>query len=568
MATARAMGRSKAAANAAAKAYGLVPKKVSTTVSAPGATTAKKQADQVSTAVRAIPLNKRTSITANGTDAARANVNRVSAAIDRVPSKTVTIHTRADLSGANAAWAAWQRIQNKTVVLSTIERRSKASRGTNQAKATGGLLSGPGTGTSDSIPLWASNGEYIVRAAAVRAVGVSTLDHINAQGYASGGVVSPSTVSMGSSSTSWIRAVIAAIVAVTNPLKSLAAASDDAAKKQKAYTAAQAATNKAKKTLDAADKKEATAKKKVDSLESAKKNTDAQYTSRIAAASKSRSALLAQQRSEDASYQKRIAAAQAGVSKARTASARKAAQRQVASLRAQKAANDKEQARELAANSKGGVAKLRAQKAAYDASQTKKITAATTAYTKAKTAATKAEDTYSKKLAASKAAQDASTESTNALKDAQNSLAASVRSTSDNVVSSGITGGSASSWLRNIQKTTQQTSKLTAELQQLRKMGLSEDVISQIEAQDPMAAQYIAQQIIAGGAKMVAQFNAAVKSLRAAGDSYGLFTNTAVKRATGGLVVGPGTGTSDSVHLAASNGEYVVNARATAIPPC
>ena len=34
-------------------------------------------------------------------------------------------------------------------------------------RATGGYVSGPGTGTSDSIPAWLSNGEYVVKAAAV-----------------------------------------------------------------------------------------------------------------------------------------------------------------------------------------------------------------------------------------------------------------------------------------------------------------------------------------------------------------------------------------------------------------
>lgn len=46
--------------------------------------------------------------------------------------------------------------------------------------ATGGYITGPGTGTSDSIPAMLSNGEYVIRSAAVDAVGLSTLDAINA----------------------------------------------------------------------------------------------------------------------------------------------------------------------------------------------------------------------------------------------------------------------------------------------------------------------------------------------------------------------------------------------------
>jgi TP901 family phage tail tape measure protein len=45
--------------------------------------------------------------------------------------------------------------------------------------AAGGLVTGPGTATSDSIPARLSAGEYVVRAAAVQRVGVAFLDAIN-----------------------------------------------------------------------------------------------------------------------------------------------------------------------------------------------------------------------------------------------------------------------------------------------------------------------------------------------------------------------------------------------------
>ena len=45
--------------------------------------------------------------------------------------------------------------------------------------ASGGLVTGPGTSTSDSIPARLSAGEYVVRAAAVRRLGVAFLDAIN-----------------------------------------------------------------------------------------------------------------------------------------------------------------------------------------------------------------------------------------------------------------------------------------------------------------------------------------------------------------------------------------------------
>lgn len=71
--------------------------------------------------------------------------------------------------------------------------------------AEGGHITGPGTGTSDSIPIRASNGEFMVRASAVRSLGVPVLDYINRTGrlppafnagglIETGGGVGPTTV--------------------------------------------------------------------------------------------------------------------------------------------------------------------------------------------------------------------------------------------------------------------------------------------------------------------------------------------------------------------------------------
>jgi murein DD-endopeptidase MepM/ murein hydrolase activator NlpD len=46
--------------------------------------------------------------------------------------------------------------------------------------AKGGYITGPGSGTSDSIPAQLSNGEYVVKADAVKRIGKATLDKINA----------------------------------------------------------------------------------------------------------------------------------------------------------------------------------------------------------------------------------------------------------------------------------------------------------------------------------------------------------------------------------------------------
>jgi uncharacterized protein (UPF0333 family) len=64
----------------------------------------------------------------------------------------------------------------------------KASGGIVQHFGPGGGVYGPGTGTSDSIPAMLSNGEYVVRAESVQAIGVPMLDKINK--LAAGGMVS------------------------------------------------------------------------------------------------------------------------------------------------------------------------------------------------------------------------------------------------------------------------------------------------------------------------------------------------------------------------------------------
>lgn len=58
--------------------------------------------------------------------------------------------------------------------------------------ATGGYIMGPGTGTSDSIPAFLSNGEYVLTADAVQNVGLPLLDAMNsgrAGHFATGGLV-------------------------------------------------------------------------------------------------------------------------------------------------------------------------------------------------------------------------------------------------------------------------------------------------------------------------------------------------------------------------------------------
>jgi hypothetical protein len=66
----------------------------------------------------------------------------------------------------------------------------KAAGGYIQGFEPGGKVSGPGTATSDSIPAMLSDGEYVVKSAAVSQYGVPLLHAINSQKFATGGMVS------------------------------------------------------------------------------------------------------------------------------------------------------------------------------------------------------------------------------------------------------------------------------------------------------------------------------------------------------------------------------------------
>jgi hypothetical protein len=75
----------------------------------------------------------------------------------------------------------------------------KANEAPMPGNAEGGYISGPGSGTSDSIISRLSNGEFVVRAAAVQAYGAElfhSLNNMMIPGFASGGLV-PSPVRMG-----------------------------------------------------------------------------------------------------------------------------------------------------------------------------------------------------------------------------------------------------------------------------------------------------------------------------------------------------------------------------------
>lgn len=84
------------------------------------------------------------------------------------------------------------QIHSKAVTVSVTESRNFKMNhlpGSGVMKSGGGAVFGPGTDTSDSIPAWLSNNEYVIRAKSVKKYGLAMLNAINAGRFANGGLV-------------------------------------------------------------------------------------------------------------------------------------------------------------------------------------------------------------------------------------------------------------------------------------------------------------------------------------------------------------------------------------------
>lgn len=91
------------------------------------------------------------------------------------------------MGNADNAWSVFRSIQNMNgTVLATRYVDIITRSGGDVRAATGGRVSGPGTGTSDSIPAMLSNGEMVIRAASVRKLdakyGAGWLEYLNRMG--------------------------------------------------------------------------------------------------------------------------------------------------------------------------------------------------------------------------------------------------------------------------------------------------------------------------------------------------------------------------------------------------
>ncbi len=133
----------------------------------------------------------------------------VAAATDasRLPDIETGVRVKSDeaMNRLRVLRTAMAQIKDKTVTV-RINSSGGISKGNTgmgpQDKAMGGPIRGPGTGTSDEVPIWASNGEFMMRAAAVEHYGEQFMHDFNAMRipkFAAGGPVGGSRDAKGKS---------------------------------------------------------------------------------------------------------------------------------------------------------------------------------------------------------------------------------------------------------------------------------------------------------------------------------------------------------------------------------
>lgn len=182
------MGHSAESAAEYANKLGLIPEDVATRFATPGSSTAQSEAQAVNRALDNIPVNISSRI--NVSSNARAAVADVNSTLNTIAGKTVTAYVAIQKYGQGAvATGGYGRHVAEAVGLAT------GGSPVRRKWPNGGIVEGPGTTTSDSIPAMLSRREFVQRAAAVDYYGVDAMYALNAMriprerllGYASGG---------------------------------------------------------------------------------------------------------------------------------------------------------------------------------------------------------------------------------------------------------------------------------------------------------------------------------------------------------------------------------------------
>jgi TP901 family phage tail tape measure protein len=101
----------------------------------------------------------------------------------------IDVDTTQSLSKIQAVRNSIEALRDRNLTITTTYKvvRNAGDALPYRGEADGGYIAGPGTATSDSIPAYLSNGEYVIKAAAVDKYGIHMFDRLNAMHFAQGG---------------------------------------------------------------------------------------------------------------------------------------------------------------------------------------------------------------------------------------------------------------------------------------------------------------------------------------------------------------------------------------------
>jgi TP901 family phage tail tape measure protein len=192
---AQALGMTPDAANKAADSLKLIPSNVNVLFQQQGADDVSGKAKQIKGDVDRIPAAKETQLRGDLSDA-KAKLDDLKGQLATVP-KSKSTRLNAEIAQAKANIIDLRNqlagVQSKSITITTNRVSVATPENTTgifkTTKASGGYISGPGTGTSDSIPARLSNGEFVIRESSVRKYGTPMLNAINVGHFANGGPV-------------------------------------------------------------------------------------------------------------------------------------------------------------------------------------------------------------------------------------------------------------------------------------------------------------------------------------------------------------------------------------------
>lgn len=181
-----------------------VPKSTNTSVNA-DATDAENGVNDANDAFSTLPATVTTKIeivTTEAYDKVKYMVGFMNQRLNEILKPQIKVNTESAYnkvkSFVSMVNAQLDLIKSKTITVTTIHQSAGGSALGVVRRAQGGLVTGPGTATSDSIAARLSNGEFVVKAAAVQYYGTDFMNSLNNMSLQSGAMAPVQMTSAGS----------------------------------------------------------------------------------------------------------------------------------------------------------------------------------------------------------------------------------------------------------------------------------------------------------------------------------------------------------------------------------